>query len=680
MAATLAGVNLGSPGNLRPDCEDSLNYFLELGTLLHAEWCVDTKCPHRSAELQDVNAAHLAFLRSLCRTGETHPVDELLKYVGHSPRTDLLVMMALAPHSDGLAPRLQTALQTRLTESEPADERTAAWLDIATDLDLTLFSLPEIASLIRGNPNRSVSRAALRHLLSFPVADDEEVFLGLPEWLVDDGELLIWMITAHARGHDGETIAAGLDGRPDWAEFMPWGLPAPDSGVTLMQFAMWGDLDRPGEGISGGLGVFVSSLGDALVRQDGVGRVVTVTQTSPSGLADQGAWLREREHGHLVLGLPSLPEGSGAVKEPLAELGWWLRTLLPALGLVPKVAHLRFGSDVTLAIARSLRALDARTVFGIAPDPHRMILDRHHTESGAFDRQGFIEDLHRLFAADTLSEWADSVVALPNARQARETQQFFPRALRRLGSVEAIPEGITEWRAHKDDLSEGQQLLERLFEENGMSGLSKDAVGLPVLLNVGRWNEMKQQDLLVEAWVRSGACDSTLLVLVGGSLEQPTPTERLMRERVVELLTRTPRTSGRFAWLPRLPNRHVRLLERVLVTNLPATASPHAYVCSSVKEEFGISVLEAMDAGLLAIAPRRGGASHYIRPGVTGFLADTSSVWGLTADLSMILGGGPIGRDLASIAETGQRAVQENFTISVSARRLARHYLRLAEK
>ncbi|MGW6742635.1 glycosyltransferase [Streptomyces sp. NPDC055025] len=664
-----------------------MNYFAELGELLNAEYRAEAGGTRHivgtAPDPRDADAGDLAYLRALQRTRKTAPVDELLNYVGRSARMDLLVTMALAQHGDALAPQLRAALRPRMTEAGPASDLTAALLNLATDCDVTPFPLPAVVSLVRKDGNGAVTKAALRHLLLFPQGVHDTLFLGLPESLIDFEDILTWMIAAHARGHDRETIERHLpEDRREIVRLLPEAVRRHGPGATVMQqFAMWGPLDRPGEGDSGGLAVFLSSLGDALAQQDGVGRVVTVVQIGSGDLARARGWTRDLGSGHMVLGIPVAPEGAATAHadEPLSEIGWWLRTLLPALGLVPDVAHLRFGSDVTLTVARTVRKLGSRTVFGIAPDPHRMILDSHHTDTGGFDRDGFGEDLHRMFAADVLSGWADSAVALPNAWQRQETTRFFPQVVSRLKTVEAIPEGITPWREQKDDDADGRRLIGALFERNGFSGLSEDSGGLPVLLNVGRWNPLKQQDTLVDAWIRSGLCESSALVLVGGSLEHPTAVESVMRERVAELLRATPAAHGRFVWLPRLPNRDVRLLERALVSHLPASG-PHVYLCGSAKEEFGISVLEAMEAGLLAVAPRRGGASHYIQPGVTGFLADTSSLWGLTADMSLILGGGQPADRLRSIAEAGKRVVSEEFVISHSARRFARHYLRLVNR
>ena len=54
-------------------------------------------------------------------------------------------------------------------------------------------------------------------------------------------------------------------------------------------------------------------------------------------------------------------------------------------------------------------------------------------------------------------------------------------------------------------------------------------------------------------------------------------------------------------------------------------------MCASLKEEFGIAILEAMAAGLVVVAPDGGGPATYVDDGVTGVLADTSSPEALAA-------------------------------------------------
>lgn len=657
-----------------------MNSFFALGELLAAERCVASRCRRHGNEhdLRELGPGYLPHLRALIRTGLTLPPTELVDRVGRSSREDQLVSLLLASHGTDAAGTLTEALRNRLVTADRDSSRTAALLDLATGQSVAPLAPTEVASFVRAG-GTAVRRAALRHLAVLPPTAEEDTLLALAKMLKEPCDLVTWSVAVLARGHAEATILRCVPAsRRGLMRLLPRAVCHERPGKLLMQlFAMTGALSKPGAGDSGGLAVFLSSLGNALAGQEGISCVLTVVQADAADLADRQAWTQPLSEGHLVLGIPVL-RPLDDYGEPLAEIRWWLQYLMPALDLVPDVAHLRFGSDVTLSVASAMRALGSRTVFTIAPDPHRMILESHIDSSGDLNRRGLAEDLHRMFAADLLSDWADSAIALPGIRQEEETSRYFPSAVRRLGSVEAIPEGISRWRASAGDAAAGRKLVARLFEQHGWSGLTENAAGLRVLLNVGRWNPVKQQDVIVEAWLRAGLARCTVLVLVGGDQQQPTRTESTMRERVAEMLSATQTARGRFAWLPRLSNRDVRLLERAVSSELPASG-PHVYVCGSVKEEFGIAVLEAMEAGLLAIAPHHGGAGHYIRPGVTGFLADTSSSGALAIDLAAILGPARTASDLSLIAAAGRRRVRDEFGIDSSAGRFARHYRRLLD-
>jgi sucrose-phosphate synthase len=122
-----------------------------------------------------------------------------------------------------------------------------------------------------------------------------------------------------------------------------------------------------------------------------------------------------------------------------------------------------------------------------------------------------------------------------------------------------------------------------------------------------------------------------------------------------------------------MENDYVRCLENdIAVSQSPR---PPVYVAPSYKEEFGIAILEAMSAGFLAIAPRRGGVKEYIKHGLNGFLIDTTSEETLGRDLVKILLDKDLSlRKMKMIAENGSRTVYRKYSISVVARMFADIY------
>ena len=141
-----------------------------------------------------------------------------------------------------------------------------------------------------------------------------------------------------------------------------------------------------------------------------------------------------------------------------------------------------------------------------------------------------------------------------------------------------------------------------------------------------------------------------------------------------------PETEEGFSHLASLPNANVRLLERALEKKQSGGVPP-VYVCSSVKEEFGISILEALSEGFLVFAPREGGVASYLEHGKNGFLMDTGQAETMRETMeTVLLSSAYPAEKLASIAAAGKRLVREHFDIRVLAARYKdfyRHVCRL---
>ncbi|MFD9739718.1 glycosyltransferase family 4 protein [Umezawaea sp. NPDC059074] len=433
-------------------------------------------------------------------------------------------------------------------------------------------------------------------------------------------------------------------------------------GPTVAQSMLIGGAGRPGEGASGGLGVFLRSLGDALADRDDIGRVVTIVLAAdPTAVVVE----RQADREHWTVHVPV----DSPVALPQPQMGghriaitWWIRELLTRHALVPDVVHVRYSDDGSLAVADAARLLGARVVFTLTPDPHRHLAERY-PEEGA-DEEALRFDLHRVRVADELVERADALVAIGG--RGDELVEHFPQLGHR--SAIAIEEGIAPLPATPE---RPEELVAELFAPaRTLPRLDDSARGLPMLLNVGRLHPVKQQTVLVRAWLEAGLHTSTALVLIGGSLTDRTPDERAVLDEVLALAESVPEARGRLAVLPAWPNAKVRGLEHALATALPAP-SPHVYACASVKEEFGIAVLEAMEAGLLVVGPVRGGLPHYVDHGRNGFLVDTSTAALLGAGLREAV---ELGGATRAIAEAGRETVRERFPIARVAGAFARVY------
>ena len=154
-------------------------------------------------------------------------------------------------------------------------------------------------------------------------------------------------------------------------------------------------------------------------------------------------------------------------------------------------------------------------------------------------------------------------------------------------------------------------------------------------MSVGRLHRVKGMPLLLEAWAGDDDLHRSLnLVVVGGNLERPTAEEQAVLAGLDEVCERIPHAREGFLLLGHRPNHDVAMMMRIAREGLTDLISPDGiYACTSHKEEFGVALLEAMATGIAVVAPATGGPSTYVTEGLTGSLADTSSIGNVRAAL-----------------------------------------------
>jgi glycosyltransferase involved in cell wall biosynthesis len=161
------------------------------------------------------------------------------------------------------------------------------------------------------------------------------------------------------------------------------------------------------------------------------------------------------------------------------------------------------------------------------------------------------------------------------------------------------------------------------------------------------------------------------LVVVGGDLEEPSGGEAAELARIDVLFRRHAGLNDRVILLGHRRHAEAGLVLAVARHGWGERVAPGgAYVCGSLKEEFGLAILEAMAAGLPVVAPLSGGPATYVEPGVTGALVDTNDPRAIAAGIDDAL-------RLAADPETGARTravVDARFTLSRMARTLAAVY------
>ena len=386
-----------------------------------------------------------------------------------------------------------------------------------------------------------------------------------------------------------------------------------------------------------------------------------------------------------------------------AERG--IRRALTAHGRVD-VLHLRMADVGSMAASTVATRLGIPTVFTLAPDPHAVIHALDMT--GALSRNNFgavDENEHYWFRTGLVRRLAAGAYRCA----------LFPRPQLRdqlrdlLGiDIEAephrytvVPEGIdltvSEAARLEAELAAGarrrpaasagpvrcparRRCPPALADLHGLiAALPAERQGLPIALTVGRLHRVKGMATVVEAWAADPAlwrrCN---LLVVGGDLHHPSADEQGQLDAIAAVMAENPHAAAGLVlpgtgrtmwWLAGWPSR-----TPVFPGPSPRTG---VYICGSLKEEFGLALIEALAAGLVVVGPDAGGPATYVDEGVTGFLVDTRSPAAVAIGFGRAL-------DLAADptahgrVDAARRLVHDRYTIQAMARTLSGMYTGIA--
>ena len=469
------------------------------------------------------------------------------------------------------------------------------------------------------------------------------------------------------------------------------------AGLTVAQLFLHADIDpdlaQAGSGDNGGIATLLVRLGDALVARPAdteypVDRVVTLSRGSVESALASLEELRLGGAGHSYGRVPLMVEPvQSASAWPLrvtARRG--IRRVLRAAGPVD-IIHLRMADVGSLAAVDAARELNIPAVFTVAPDPHAVIASM--SLSGALNRTNF-------GAVDEREHfWFRTRLVQRIAANAAHTVLFPRPDLKRdmlsLVGIDIsahperhtiVPEGIdlgvvdravAEATAAVETPARAQ--LVTLLEQ-----LPPERRGLPLIVSVGRFHRVKGMATIVEAWAGGALKDRANLLLVGGNLAEPSADEREQLDLMDAIVPADGRAALGLLLPGHQPNDTVARWVAAVRRGIPGLAAPNGiYVCGSLKEEFGIALLEAMASGLIVVAPNGGGPATYVEQGVTGYLTSTWHV-GMLAEAMTEALDAATAETSDDRAERSRRTVETSFTIQAMAGSLAAVYAYVHEQ
>jgi glycosyltransferase involved in cell wall biosynthesis len=408
-----------------------------------------------------------------------------------------------------------------------------------------------------------------------------------------------------------------------------------EKGILLFQFLFYGDPDHSGAGDSGGLGTLLRDLGTAISSNQGIAGVITVCAYDTSQAPYPYIPVRLPNERHALIQLPLDLGGSnkngflGFQARIEAGMDYFYEQLRLEEKSCKPLFHLRYLDSASLAVSRIAKKWGIPYALTLTPDPHRKINELRRQSPWEMNREERLDIFLRVLIGDVLIENTSAIIGIGKESINRSLIPYFPQLSDQENLLlKGIDEGI-QISVNYETLA----LDALLVKKDCPHSIDGSVVSRPLILNVGRLNPTKGQLSLLQAWDQWELWKTHNLFLIGGDFETPSAIERTIIDSINEYLLERPYLKGKIRFQPSTSNTQIRGLEATLGQR-EWTDYPDVYVCSSLKEEFGISIIEAMSAGMVVLAPMLGGANQYLRHRVNGFLINTASSQGIGIDFT----------------------------------------------
>jgi glycosyltransferase involved in cell wall biosynthesis len=478
---------------------------------------------------------------------------------------------------------------------------------------------------------------------------------------------------ANEPGDLGAHAALAIDDRAD-AQPLEHDQP----GLHVAQLTLVGDLDgqlsRGGTGDTGGVASLLVSASAALARHPDVAHVLTIGRGTITDVVAAELAPDDDHQGYAAVCVGSsgrrVTDLSDAWEHRLSIERGIRRVLRHRWRL--DVLHLRMADVGTLAAASVAAEFGVPIAFSLAPDPHGVV--RSLQAQGRFDRRSFGEldqRLHVWFRARLVERLARDAAALALFPRLEPDRVFAdlgvdPGELDDRARVVAEGVDVGALRRAESKVAGGRaSVLDEL-----VGRIPAWRRGRPLLVSAGRLHPVKGMDRVVAAWAHDAELRArTNLVIVGGDLEDPSPTERDVLRSMSEELSDDPFGVDGLVVFGGRPRHEVHEILVAAQRGWGEAIRPGGvYVNGAAKEEFGLALVEALGVGLPVVAPSVGGPATFVVDGETGVLVDPDAELadGIRAARQLVERDGRVDRS--------RRLITEQYSIDAMAAALVELY------